>query len=242
MGLRHRVREGRGDGLHRDPHRGRLRDLRLVEARWVPRLRLARVPRPRALLAGVPHRHSRRRRSPVHVARAVPALAALLAVEHREGGVGDARARDLRRRRRFRPPRARRRRALARDRAGRPRDGAAPRRAGGLRRARLRRARAQGAGEDLPRPAHTYRRTLLPAGRRRGPGGPYRVLPRRGEPHPGVGGDRADRDGGANGRGWFIVHADPLAHAAPFPARVRHRVLPAVPIRVQHHPGPDLRG
>jgi hypothetical protein len=242
VGLRHRVREGRRNGLHPNPHRRRLLDLRLVEARWVPRLRLDRVPRAAALLAGVPHRRPDGRRAPLHAARALTALPALLAVEHRQRGVGDARARDLRGRHRFPPSRARPRRGLARRRAARTRDGAAACRAGGLRRARLRRPHPQGAAAHLPRPAHAHLRPRLPAGRRGGAGRQDGLVPRRPEPHPGIGRDRAVGDRDPDRGGGLAVHTGTSEHTAASPTCVRHRLLPAVPVRSGQPPGAALVG
>ena len=194
---RHRVR--------RPPHGHALRRRRTQPVRWLPGLLLDLVARFAAVLPSRARRLPRDRSPPLRVAAVLPALAAVLAVEHRQGGVDDAghRRRHLRRGTDADPP------ALGLPHRGsrglRRRSGAAPRRGHA--------ARGPAGGVRLPSITEHARRVRAPraSGRHRPPrrragllglSGGQVLLPRPGRRWPGRGERRAGPSRGADRGRW----------------------------------------
>ncbi len=148
-----------GHPVHPPGHRPRLRRHQAHDLRRVRDLLVAELPRPVLLLQGHRRRLPRGQPPPVRVPRVLPPLDALLAVEHREGGVDLLRPRPRQLRRGPDPPPPTARLPRGRPRPARHRRATPPHHRAVHRRARNGLRAAAPVVERLdPRPGHQGRR------------------------------------------------------------------------------------
>ena len=227
-----------GHPLHPPGHRPHLHRHQAHDLRRVRGVLVAQLPRPVLLLQGHRGRLPRGQPPPVRVPRVLPPLDAVLAVEHREGGVDLLRSRPRQLRRGPDPPPPAARLSRGRARPARHRRTPTTHHRAVRRVARHGLRPAATVVERLdPRTGHQGRGHRRDAGRRGGGGQQGRGLLRGRPGHLGVGHVGARLRRPAVRAGWFRVRGGAREVARPVPQRLPGRAVPPVAVGGRQRPG-----